>query len=56
MEENKLYRIHTENKSNEKTEKKPLFASFHTNPLIQKMLILNINNKKDKFKFKDLFR
>ena len=35
---------------------KSLFGAFHSNPIIQKMLVFNMNNKKDKFKFKDLFR
>lgn len=29
---------------------------LHTNPIVQKMLLENINNKKGKFSLKDLFR
>lgn len=35
----------------------PLFHNyFQTNPILQKMLLCNINNKKGKFQFKDLFK
>jgi hypothetical protein len=47
------------NKTNEKTtnfpEKKKQ-SIFHSNPILQKMFLTNMNNKKGKFSLKDLFR
>ena len=56
MDENKIVELNIENKnSEEKSEVKQKFNfSLQTNPILQKMFLAN--NKKDKFKFKDLFR
>ena len=58
MDENKIVELNIENKnSEEKSEVKQKFNfSLQTNPILQKMFLTNMNNKKDKFKFKDLFR
>lgn len=58
MDENKVVELNIQNKgSEEKTEVKQKFNfSLQTNPILQKMFLTNMNNKKDKFKFKDLFR
>lgn len=58
MDENKVVELNIQNKtSEEKTEEKQKFNfSLQTNPILQKMFLTNMNNKKDKFKFKDLFR
>lgn len=56
MDKNKILEMNiTKEKEEFKKTVAPSF-SLHTNPLIQKMLFLNLNNKKGKFKFKDLFR
>lgn len=34
----------------------PKASSFHTNPIIKRMIEYSFDNKKQKFKFKDLFR
>ena len=58
MEKNKIIELNIEKTiSEEKTEAKQKFNfSLQTNPILQKMFLTNMNNKKDKFKFKDLFR
>ena len=58
MDENKVVELNIQNKSSEeKNEQKQKFNfSLQTNPILQKMFLTNMNNKKDKFKFKDLFR
>ncbi len=58
MDENKIVELNIQNKiSEEKLEQKQKFNfSLQTNPILQKMFLTNMNNKKDKFKFKDLFR
>lgn len=58
MDENKIVELNIQNKiSKEKLEQKQKFNfSLQTNPILQKMFLTNMNNKKDKFKFKDLFR
>lgn len=58
MDENNIIKLNIK-KNKEKIEKKEnanQSFSFQTNPIIQKMLLSNINNKKGKFSFKDLFR
>ena len=58
MDENKIVELNIKEKhKEEKTEEKHKFNfSLQTNPILQKMFLTNMNNKKDKFKFKDLFR
>ncbi len=57
MDKDKILKINTDVKQNdEQVKEKAHNLSFQTNPIIQKMLFLNLNNKKGKFKFKDLFR
>ncbi len=57
MSEDKILKINIDVKQNdEQVKEKAHNLSFQTNPIIQKMLFLNLNNKKGKFKFKDLFR
>ena len=57
MDKNKILQINTEvKKNNEQSKEKAHNFSLQTNPIIQKMLFFNLNNKKGKFKFKDLFR
>lgn len=58
MDENKVVELNIKEKiSEEKLEEKQKFNfSLQTNPILQKMFLTNMNNKKDKFKFKDLFR
>ncbi|MBQ8886800.1 MAG: hypothetical protein IJY61_03775 [Candidatus Gastranaerophilales bacterium] len=57
MDENKIVELNTNKKEEVKNEKEEKFRfSLQTNPILQKMLLANANSKKDKFKFKDLFR
>lgn len=58
MDENKIVELNINKKENEvKIEKEEKYRfSLQTNPILQKMLLANANSKKDKFKFKDLFR
>ena len=56
MDKNKILELNTEIKNNEQINEKAHNFSFQTNPIIQRMLFFNLNNKKGKFKFKDLFR
>ena len=58
MDEEKIIKLQTETKkSGKKTDivvqKKVL---YQTNPILQEMLVENVNNKKNKFKIKDLFK
>lgn len=57
MDKNKILQFNTDvKKNNEQINEKAHNFSFQTNPILQKMLFFNLNNKKGKFKFKDLFR
>ena len=58
MDENKIVELNIKSKNNEKEETKDekFKLSLQPNPILQKMFLANMNNKKDKFKFKDLFR
>ena len=58
MDENKIVELNSTSKDIEKQELKndKFKVSLQTNPILQKMFLANMNNKKDKFKFKDLFR
>ncbi len=58
MDEKKLFSIKTEKEKDNKkiTETKSFSSGFQTNPILQKMLLSNLNNKKGKFSFKDLFK
>ena len=58
MDENKIIQLnnqYTEDK--QKFEKaKPKQCLFQTNPILHEMFTSNMNNQKNKFKFKDLFK
>jgi len=58
MDDKKLYSIKIEKEKDNKkiTETKSFSFGFQTNPILQKMLLSNLNNKKGKFSFKDLFK
>lgn len=58
MDENKIVRLfnYTSEKEDKPLNIKTSSFSMHTNPIIQRLFVLNSQNKKDKFKFKDLFR
>ncbi|MCD7740317.1 MAG: hypothetical protein LUH11_03105 [Candidatus Gastranaerophilales bacterium] len=58
MKNNKIIKLNIEQKTNEKQTIKEdeKNISFQTNPLLKKMFVSNIINKKGKFNFKDLFR
>ncbi len=57
MDDKKIIKLKTEQKEKEESDKKQTASfSLHTNPIIKKMLFLNMNNKKDKFSLKDWFR
>ena len=58
MNENKVIKLNIDLKNaKEKTkENKKSWFSFQTNPIIKKMLLTNLENKKDKFKFQDIFK
>ena len=55
MDENKIVKLFKF--IDEKKEKPQLSQAspFSTNPIVQRMLLFNIQSKKNKFKFKDLF-
>ena len=54
----KIINLNIDKKNNEKNIEKNISQKsfFHSNPILQQMFLLNLNNKKGKFKFKDLFR
>ena len=58
MDENKVIKL--SNKpidEGQKIEKiKPKKSLFQTNPILHEMFVSNMNNKKNKFNFKDLFK
>jgi hypothetical protein len=58
MDENKVIKLNTktidEGQKIEKTKAKP--SLFQTNPILHEMFTSNMNNKKNKFEFKDLFK
>lgn len=58
MDENKIVKLNIKKQTEEKEEKKiqQNQSFFHTNPILQKMFIANMNNKKGKFSIKDLFK
>jgi hypothetical protein len=58
MDENKIVKLDIKKQTGGEEEKKTQQKQslFHTNPLLQKMFISNINNKKGKFSLKDLFK
>ena len=57
MDDKKIIKLKTVKKEKEVSENKQTASfSFHTNPILKKMLFLNINNKKDKFSLKDWFK
>ncbi len=55
MEDNKVVELNIKSNKKEEPEKKQV-SSFSTNPILKKMFFVNINNKKGKFSFKDLFK
>ncbi len=58
MDENKIVKLFNfVDEKKEKSEKQKTSPfSFQTNPIIQRMLLCNIQNKKGKFNLKDLFK
>ena len=57
MDENKIIKLFNSVSKEEKPQKKQASSfALSTNPIIQRMLLTNLQNKKDKFKLKDLFR
>ncbi len=58
MDENKIVKLFNyadEKKEKPKNQEASPF-SFQTNPIIQRMLLYSLQNKKSKFNFKDLFK
>lgn len=56
MEDKDIIKVKIEEKKLIKDVEKTTHSTFHTNPIIQKMLRCNALSEKMKFKFKDLFR
>ena len=58
MDEKKLFQLNIkkDKEKNESEAKDNRYFSLHTNPIIQKMFVDNLVNKKGKFSLKDLFR
>ena len=58
MDENKIVKldIKTQNEEKSSENKKVRQNLFQTNPILQKMLFVNMNNKKGKFSLKDILR
>ena len=58
MDENKIIKLDIPTQKEEKTSEnqKVRQSFFQTNPILQKMFITNMNNKKGKFSLKDILR
>ena len=58
MDENKIIKLNNKNiEDGQKIERrKPKQTLLQTNPILQEMFTSNMNNKKNKFEFKDLFK
>ena len=58
MEENKVIKLNNESvQEGKKIERqKPKQSLFQTNPILHEMFTSNMNIKKNKFNFKDLFK
>ena len=57
MDNEKIEKLEIKNNKKEEPVKKQASSfSFQTNPILKKMLFVNINNKKDKFSLKDWFK
>ena len=58
MDENKIIKLDIQTQKREKTSEnqKDTQSFFQTNPILQKMFIVNMNNKKGKFSLKDILR
>ena len=58
MDENKIVKLDIKTQNEEKTSEpqKVRQSFFQTNPILQKMFVLNMNNKKGKFSLKDILR
>lgn len=56
MDENKILEMYKQKKEESDKQKTSSFSVHTTNPILQKMLHVNKNTEKLKFKFKDLFR
>ncbi|MCD7779283.1 MAG: hypothetical protein LUH05_01255 [Candidatus Gastranaerophilales bacterium] len=58
MDDKKIIKLNLEQENTEKqiTQKDKKQKIFQSNPLLKKMFVSNIENKKGKFNFKDLFR
>ena len=58
MDENKIIQLNNKISNEEKRfeKRKPKESLFQTNPILQEMFTSNMNNKKNKFELKDLFK
>lgn len=57
MDKEELKKFEKEKIKKEKpVNKQASSASFQTNPILKEMLVTNINNKKNKFSIKDIFK
>lgn len=58
MDENKIVKLDIKAQKEDKTSEtqKVRQSFFQTNPILQKMFIVNMNNKKGKFSLKDILR
>ena len=58
MDENKIVKLDIPTQKEEKTSEptKARQSLFQTNPILQKMFVVNMNNKKGKFSLKDILR
>ena len=58
MDENKIVKLDIKTQNEEKTSEKQNVRQsfFQTNPILQKMFVVNMNNKKGKFSLKDILR
>lgn len=55
MDDKKIIKLNINKTEKEEPAKKQV-SSFSTNPILKKMLVFNLENKKNKFSLKDLFR
>ncbi|MBQ9246639.1 hypothetical protein IJ182_10275 [bacterium] len=57
MDDKKIINLNIDKtKKEEPAQKQASSFSFHTNPILKKMLVDNLNNKKGKFSLKDWFK
>lgn len=56
MDEKKILHLDVKQNTTESSEKINKKGLLQTNPILQQMFFENLNNKKNKFSLKDLFR